>query len=195
SGGLSYGETNVIPMRDAYYSFTQTRRSDVWLLLGDNAYEDGLDEEYQMNFFGVFSPLTQQLPPWPTIGNHETYSADTNGWFPYLDVFSIPSRGEAGGVPSGTNRYYSFNYGNIHFVSLDAMTQSRAANGPMANWLRADLDANTNKWLIAFWHHPPYSKGSHDSDKEIELIEMRQNMAPILEAHGADLVLCGHSHN
>jgi hypothetical protein len=195
SGGLSFGETNVLSVRDAYYSFVQTRRSDVWLLLGDNAYEDGLDDEYQTNFFSVFSPLVQQLPAWPTIGNHETYAADASGWFPYLDIFSIPTNGEAGGVPSSTNRYYSFNYGNIHFVSLDAMTQNRAADGPMANWLRADLDANTNQWLIAFWHHPPYSKGSHDSDKEIELIEMRQNFVPILEAHGADLVLCGHSHN
>jgi hypothetical protein len=195
SGGLSYGETNVIPMRDAYYSFTQTRRSDVWLLLGDNAYEDGTDEEFQLNFFNVFPSMLRQTPPWPTIGNHETYSADSGGWFPYLDVFSTPTNGEAGGVPSGTNRYYSFNYGNIHFVSLDAMTQSRAPDGPMANWLRADLDANTNLWLIAFWHHPPYSKGTHDSDSEIELIEMRQKIVPILEAHGVDLVLCGHSHN
>jgi hypothetical protein len=195
SGGISFGETNVLSTRDAYYTYSQIRRSDVWLLLGDNAYEDGLDEEYQTNFFGVFSSLLRQTSPWPTIGNHETYSADSSGRFPYLDVFSIPSNAEAGGVASRTNRYYSFNYGNIHFVSLDAMTQSRAADGPMANWLRADLDANTNQWLIAFWHHPPYSKGSHDSDLEIELVEMRQNIVPILEAHGVDVVLCGHSHN
>jgi len=56
------------------------------------------------------------------------------------------------------------------------------------------LAANTNDWLIAFWHHPPYSKGSHDSDWEIELIEMRENALPILEKYGVDLVLSGHSH-
>ncbi len=39
------------------------------------------------------------------------------------------------------------------------MTQSRATNGAMANWLRADLAATTNQWIIAFWHHPPYTKG------------------------------------
>jgi hypothetical protein len=49
-------------------------------------------------------------------------------------------------------------------------------------------------WLIAFWHHPPYTKGSHDSDFEEELVEMRQNAVPILEAYGVDLVLSGHSH-
>ena len=40
----------------------------------------------------------------------------------------------------------------------------------------------------------PYTKGSHDSDVETELVEMRQNVLPILEAFGTDLVLSGHSH-
>src|SRR5207253_7504611 len=73
---------------------------------------------------------------------------------------------------------------------------SRATNGPMLTWLRADLAANTKDWLIAFWHSPPYSHGSHDSDDmgEDNLIEMRQRVVPILESYGVDLVLCGHSH-
>ena len=50
-------------------------------------------------------------------------------------------------------------------------------------------------WTIVFWHHPPYTKGSHNSDSEIELIDMRLNFVPILEAYGVDLVLCGHSHS
>jgi len=69
SGGLSYGETNVLAMRDGYYAFARTRRADVWLLLGDNAYEDGTDDEYQANFFTVFSPMLRQVAAWPTIGN------------------------------------------------------------------------------------------------------------------------------
>jgi hypothetical protein len=105
-----------------------------------------------------------------------------------------PVNGEAGGVPSGTERYYSFNYANIHFVCLDSMTQSRTPGSPMLTWLDQDLAANTNDWLIAFFHHPPYTKGSHDSDWEIEHIEMRQNVLPILESYGVDLVLSGHSH-
>ena len=92
--------------------------------------------------------------------------------------------------------YYSFDYANVHFICLDSMTQSRATNGPMANWLRLDLAATTNQWLIAYWHHPPYTIGSHYSDNiyEPEMWEMRQNIVPILEAGGVDLVLCGHSH-
>jgi hypothetical protein len=75
------------------------------------------------------------------------------------------------------------------------MTASRATNGAMANWLRGDLAVNLNRWTVAFWHHPPYTKGSHNSDTEATLVEMRQNFLPILEAGGVDLVLAGHSHS
>ena len=54
-----------------------------------------------------------------------------------------PTGGECGGIASGTERYYSFDYGSIHFVCLDAMTSDRLVTGPMCAWLRADLDANT----------------------------------------------------
>ena len=65
----------------------------------------------------------------------------------------------------------------------------------MLTWATADIAATTQEWVIAFWHHPPYSKGSHNSDTESQLIEMRQNALPILEAAGVDLVLSGHSHS
>lgn len=194
SGGFSFDYGNPAAVRDAYYQFAGTRYTDVWLALGDNAYNDGLDEEYQQEFFELFPLLLRQAAPWSTIGNHDAYATMQLEPVPYLNIFSFPTNGEAGGVASGTERYYSFDQANIHFVCLDAMTQSRATNGPMANWLRSDLSQNTNLWTIAFWHHPPYSKGSHDSDREIELIEMRQNIVPILEQHGVDLVLSGHSH-
>jgi hypothetical protein len=66
----------------------------------------------------------------------------------------------------------------------------------MYQWLEADLQANTKEWVICFFHQPPYSKGSHDSDDFWELLmsAMRQNALPILEQYGVDLILSGHSH-
>jgi hypothetical protein len=102
---------------------------------------------------------------------------------------------EAGGLASGTEAYYSFDYANIHFVVLDSMETSRSPTGAMMSWLRDDLLFHDQPWVVAFWHHPPYSKGSHNSDSESQLREMRQNALPILEAGGVDLVLGGHSHS
>ena len=49
--------------------------------------------------------------------------------------------GQAGGVPSGTEAYYSFDYANIHFISLDSHDSDRALTGAMMTWLKADLAA------------------------------------------------------
>jgi hypothetical protein len=70
----------------------------------------------------------------------------------------------------------------------------RQPTSVMADWLRADLADTTKDWIIAYFHHPAYTKGSHNSDVETELIEMRENILPILESFGVDMVLSGHSH-
>jgi hypothetical protein len=176
-------------VRNAYFNATGTRHTDLWLMLGDNAYNSGTDSEYQGAVFNMYPTMLRKSVLLSTRGNHE---ADANA---YYSIFTLPANAEAGGVASGTEAYYSFDFGNIHFICLDAFGSDRAANSPQANWLRQDLLATTRDWIIAFWHHPPYSKGSHNSDTETELVQMRQNMVPILEDGGVDLVLCGHSHS
>src|SRR5437762_1050819 len=185
-------------VRDAYYTYTGSRHTDLWLMLGDNAYSDGTDSEYQTAVFDAtdgYPTMLRKSVVWPTFGNHDSHSADSSSQSgPYYDIFTLPKSGEAGGVASGTEAYYSFNYANIHFVCLDSSDSDRSPSGAMLTWLKADLNANSQQWLIAYWHHPPYSKGSHDSDSESELQQMRQYANPILESHGVDLVLSGHSH-
>lgn len=194
AGAGTAGQTSV---RDAFYAWNGTNTVHAWLQLGDNAYNSGTDAEYQARFFNIYPNTLRNSVMWSTLGNHDANNGDTNPLtdHPYFQMFNFPTAGEAGGVTSGTEHYYSFDLGMIHFVCLDSQAADRATNAAMATWLRTDLAANTNRWLIAFWHHPPYSKGSHDSDSETELIEMRQNFNPILEAGGVDLVLCGHSHS
>ena len=67
--------------------------------------------------------------------------------------------------------------------------------GAQAVWVKQDHAANTKPWVIAYWHHPPYTLGSHNSDTETELINIRQNFIRILERYGVDLILTGHSHD
>ena len=192
SGTANVDAQNV---RDAYYRHMGTNRTDLLLMLGDNAYNDGEDDEYQAAVFETYPTMLSETVLWPTIGNHETdQSSSPPSDIPYYKIFSLPRNGQAGGLASGTEDYYSFDYANIHFVCLDSMTSSRTTGSSMLAWLENDLSSSTQQWLIAFWHHPPYSKGSHDSDDSNRQTEMRQNVLPILEAYGVDLVLTGHSH-
>src|SRR5258706_6591069 len=94
---------------------------------------------------------------WYTLGNHDAGTGSI-GNHPYMTMFSLPTAGQAGGISSGTKSYYSFNYGNIHFISLDSQETNRASNGAMANWLVSDLTDNTLPWVIAVWDQPAYSK-------------------------------------
>jgi len=195
-GDSGTGDTNAQAVRDAYTSFTGSRGTDLWLMLGDNAYNDGLDAEYQAAVFDTYPAMLRSTVLWPAYGNHDGSASDANtNTGPYFDIFTLPRRGEAGGIASGTEAYYSFDYANIHFIELESFETDRSPTGPMLTWLQRDLAANTQPWVIAYFHHPPYSKGSHDSDTEIELMEMRQNAVPILENFGVDLVICGHSHS
>ena len=187
-------------VRDAYYNFTGDRHTDLWLMLGDNAYNNGEDSEYQLAIFeNMYESMLQKSVLWATRGNHDRGPNSGGGWTnggAYYDMMTLPTNGEAGGMASGTEAYYSFDYGNIHFICLESTaSELRADGGPMWTWLEADLAANDKNWTIAFWHHPPYSKGSHNSDSESELVDMRQRALPLLEDGGVDLVLGGHSHS
>ncbi len=179
-----------------YLARNGTNKTDFWMWLGDNAYDKGTYSEYRNNVFNIYGPTLRNHMVWPSLGNHDVDACETlidKG--PYFDFFTLPKNGEAGGAPSGTEAYYSFNYGNAHFICLESTDNNRMPSGDMLKWLKRDLNQNTKKWTVAFWHHPPYSKGSHDSDDEGILIEMRENALPILEKMGVDLVLTGHSHD
>lgn len=180
-------------VRDAYQTYTGSVHTDLWLMLGDNAYENGEDVEYQLAVFETYPEMLRKSVLWPTRGNHENSSAV------YYGNFSMPTQGQAGGVASGSEAFYSFDFANVHFICLDSDATSRVVGGPMLTWLENDLASTTQDWIVAFWHHPPYTKGSHDSDDDSDssgrMRDMRQNVLPILEDYGVDLVLSGHSHS
>ncbi|MGB1206015.1 MAG: metallophosphoesterase [Chitinophagales bacterium] len=185
---------NANNVRNAYYN--QNLETDFMLLLGDNAYNLGTDNNYQESIFEPYKEIFRHTPVWSCPGNADYYTADAQTQTgAYYEVFSFPKNAESGGTASGTESYYSFDYANVHFISLDSEDTDRSLNSPMLTWLENDLLTTNQEWIIAMWHHPPYSKGSHDSDSESELKEMRQNVVPMLEAAGVDLVLCGHSHS
>jgi PKD repeat protein len=195
-GDPGYGTADALAVRDAYYTYAGPTHTDLWLMLGDNAMSTGIDSQFQTKMFDVYHEMLRKSVLWPTIGNHDAATASSsNQSGPYYEVFTLPAAGEAGGEASGTEAYYSFDYANIHFVVMDSHETDRALGSPMLTWLESDLDSTVQDWIIAYFHHPPYTKGSHDSDVDTRPIEMRENVLPILEDHGVDLVFSGHSHS
>jgi 3',5'-cyclic AMP phosphodiesterase CpdA len=112
----------------------------------------------------------------------------------------MPIEGQAGGVPSHAESYYSVNYGPVHLVALDTEMKEasgaylRDGKGMQYDWLKADLAANKLPWVVVYFHKPPYSKGSHDSDVELDMKSLREHVNPLFEQYKVDLVIAGHSH-
>ncbi len=230
-------------VKEAFFRYNREQADnqpiDLMILLGDNAYTAGTDQQWQAGFFDVYPEMLSSVPVYPTIGNHEMGYAlvDYCGWYdlpvcaegplfhyhggisqsadpdsfdgdmdgkpdqtgpPYLEIFSLPTRGEVGGVASGTEQYYSVDYGNVHLVSLDSQLTpyDEGQLQAMRDWLVDDLRSNQQDWTVVIFHHPPYSRGmNHDSDYEGAQVSMRETFAPVFESHGVDVIYSGHAHS
>ena len=215
-GDCGTNSANQVNVKNTFINYIGANDIDAMLLLGDNAYTTGTDAEFQTNFFNIYKDdLLKYYKLYPAPGNHDYGNSAANtgntGSTPALSMpyhlnFSVPSAGQNGGVASNVKNYYSFNIGDVHFISLDSYgkddgntTKLYDTSGAQATWLKADLAANTKRWTIAYFHHPPYTKTSHSSDYnagagELDLVAIREKFVRILERNGVDLILCGHSH-
>jgi len=213
-GDCGNNSTNSVNVKNTFINYIGANDIDAMILLGDNAYTTGTDAEYQTNFFDVYkNDLLRYYKLYPAPGNHDYGNSSTNTGktgttpalsMPYHNNFTVPMGGEIGGVASGAKNYYSFDIGDVHFISLDSYGKDDAnttkmydTTGKQATWLKNDLAANTKKWTVAYFHHPPYTKTSHDADNtttEAELVAVREKFIRILERFGVDMVICGHSH-
>ncbi len=152
---------------------------ELLLHTGDIVYESGTAQEFIDKFFVVYSNLLSEIPFYGSIGNHD-YITDQAA--PYKYFFETPTN-------SGTEDYYSFNYDNTHFVSLNSNLDYSVGSG-MYNWVKDDLAATNKKWMVVFFHHPPFSSGEHGSSTTLQEV-----LVPLFEQYNVDVVLNGHDHD
>lgn len=187
-GDSGTGSSGQLALRDRMLG----ERFDMFLHMGDMAYDVGSFTEFEENFFGVYADLLHAIPTYPTMGNHE-YATDSGQ--PYLDVYYLF---ENAAREADRERYYSYDWGNIHFVSLESndipllgiRTNPGRFDDDQIDWLRADLAASDAEWKIAFFHHPPYTSSTRGPSRLV-----RDLIVPVLEEGGVDLVLVGHDHH
>jgi len=154
-------------------------RFDLILHVGDIAYPDGSLGNFETKFFDTYADLLARAPIFPASGNHEYVTADASV---YRQVFALPENGG----PEGVERWFSYDWSDVHFVALD----SERVGSAQADWLEADLAASALPWTIVYFHRPPYSSGVHGSSSTV-----RETFDPIFARHGVQLVLSGHDHD
>ena len=165
--------------------------------VGDIAYDHGNFSEFQKRHFDIYQELMLRLPFFTAPGNHEY---DTPNAAAYMALHSPPTETVP---PAERGRYYSFDWGNVHFVSLDSheapvtnegsLRKAILGTGDMLNWLKRDLRSTRQFWKVVFFHHPPYAGGQNYGDF-IER-DAEKYLCPILESNGVQLVLNGHEHS
>jgi uncharacterized protein (TIGR03437 family) len=175
------------PSQRAMSVLMASEHPNLVLHVGDVAYEEGTFDQFHANYFEYYFSLMRRVPFFPVAGNHEYY---TQRAAPYLALHSLPSET----VPApDLGRYYSFDWGGVHFVALDSnLLDNPPAAARMLNWLETDLAATTARWRVAYFHHLPYPLDHHLDDPYSA--NAHREFVPRLERYGVQLVLTGHEH-
>ncbi len=162
----------------------QQHKVDFCLHVGDVSQSNG--SEYDNIFFKPYTNIVKSRCIFTCIGNHDTNAdyAQT-----YLDDFYLPHNN-----PDSTERYYSFNWGNVHCIALDTNIDY-SPNSPQYQWLVDDLNSEMRAkttWTIMYFHHPPYCQGW---DTWAGDVNVQNYLLPVFEQYNVDLVFNGHTHD
>ena len=164
---------------------------------GSGLLTDPYDPRIFDSWFAQIEGVAANIPWMVGIGNHEMEPwYPTNGYGGQLARFSF-----IGNAPSSCPVSYSFRYGNVGFISLDAndVSYELQANlgytgGAQTTWLGSTCAAMRSDpsidFIVVFFHQCAYSTCNvHASDGGID-----KYWAPVFDTYQVDLVINGHNH-
>lgn len=148
----------------------------MFALLGGDLTDNGSNLGEWGEFLDAATGVFSRIPAMPAKGNHDKEL--------FVEYFALPDNGP----PGISGEFYSFDYGEAHFVVLDT---SNIITEGVKQWLREDLQNTNKKWKFAVFHHPAYQ--DFDDNKTID-DAIREHWVPILEQNNVDMVFVGHQH-
>ena len=180
-------------------------RTVLYISMGDLV--DNGEQAYQWStWLNSIKPLSANVPLATTLGNHEMYTLDWKMREPraYLNYFGVPPNGNE----TFSRRYYSYDFGDVHYVVLDTMlyesnhednhdTHHPDLYDVEVQWLRQDLAANTKKWTVVLMHRDPfqYAFDRPGASRAAGFDDEGVLFMPIFDEFNVDLVLSAHLHS
>lgn len=161
---------------------------------------DNGQDSYQWNaWFDVVEDMVSTIPVAPVMGNHETYTKNWKMRMPeaYTHLFALPGNGS----DQYKNQFYSFDYGDVHFVVLNTQDKELADFEPnlLADeqvWFKEDMAKTTKKWKVVLMHKDPlqYSFNNRPEPRPEGFDPEGEAWMPLFDQYGVDVVLSAHLH-
>lgn len=147
------------------------------LLSGDIVYNSGKSRDYDKRLMQPWADLLRRIPVWPALGNHDWKSDPSDNWH---REWYLPNN----------EHYYSFDYGNAHFIALDTRDGKLYERRAQVAWLERDLVAHRDAaWTFVYFHHPGITctyKGNNEA--------VIHHLMPVFDRFHVDVVFTGHAH-
>lgn len=173
--------------------------SDFVINVGDVVSRGEVLPQWIDEYFLPIGAYSSTTPSYISIGNHE-YGGywDQRKVPPFEKYVSHPI-----GTVGSTQYYFSFDYGNSHFIILDPNEGENGGDDSIIspdsqqyNWFIQDLKEaqKTSDWIFVIMHEPPYSEcwsgGYYNGEPPL-----RKYIVPIIEANNVSIVFAGHTHD
>lgn len=176
------------------------RNQDAQFFINMGDLVDNGQDHYQWNaWFDVVGDMIARIPVVPLLGNHETYDKDWKVRMPeaYLHLFALPRIDRE----KYQNQFYSFDYGDVHFVVLNTQSQELADFEPSLDedevaWFKEDMAKTTKKWKVVLMHKDPlqYGFANRPQPREEGFSPEGRLWMPLFDQYGVDAVLSAHLH-
>lgn len=184
-------------IRMAHLAWARNTDAQIFCNMGDLV-DNGEDRAQWVAFFSGIDEMQRAIPFVPVMGNHETYDRSWKVRLPaaYLNYFDVPKNGSM----QFERYYYSFDYGDVHYVVLctqqqeigdfkDGLVEEQLA------WIRRDINARRRKWNVVLMHKDVLQYRINGRPERTEGFSEDGNIwMPVFDELGIDIVFTAHLH-
>jgi len=142
------------------------------VMMGDNIYGSDRPQDFVKKFESPYKALLDKgVKFYASLGNHDSREQR------FYKLYNMEGK-----------LYYTFKAPkeDVRFFALESTYMDQ----DQLKWLEDELAKSSEKWKIAFFHHPLYSSaGTHGSQ-----LKLRAVLEPLFIKYNVSLVLNGHDH-